>query len=50
MHLDASGQGEGKMSYATKVMVDKATDSIVLENWGTSPVLLQGVHREVGTK
>jgi hypothetical protein len=46
LRLDSSGQGEGKMSYATKITADKRTDSIVLENWGTSPVLLQGVHRE----
>jgi len=46
MHINANGEGQGKMSYATKVTVDKKTDSIVLENWGTSPVLLQGVHRE----
>jgi hypothetical protein len=50
LHLNASGEGEGKMSYATKITADKKTDSIVLENWGTSPVLLQGVHREAGTK
>ena len=50
MHLNPSGEGQGKMTYATKITVDKKTDSIVLENWGTSPVLLQGVHRERGTK
>jgi hypothetical protein len=50
MHLDPSGEGEGKMSYATKITVDKTAGSIVLENWGTSPVLLQGVRREKGSR
>jgi hypothetical protein len=50
MRVNAGGEGEGKMTYATKITVDKNTDSIVLENWGTSPVLLQGVHREKRTK
>jgi len=49
LHIDARGQGEGKMTYATKITEDKKTGSIVLENWGTSPVLLQGVHRETST-
>jgi hypothetical protein len=46
LHLNANGEGEGKMTYATKITEDKKTGSIVLENWGTGPVLLQGVHRE----
>ncbi len=46
LHLNTNGEGEGKMTFATKVTIDKNTGSIVLENWGTSPVLLQGVHRE----
>jgi hypothetical protein len=50
LHLNAGGEGEGKMSYATKITADKKTNSIVLENWGTSPVLLQGVRRVKGPK
>jgi hypothetical protein len=46
LHLGPNGEGEGKMTYATKITEDKKTGSIVLENWGTSPVLLQGVRRE----
>jgi len=46
LRLNTSGEGQGKMTYATKITVDKDSGSIVLENWGTSPVLLQGVHRE----
>jgi hypothetical protein len=49
LHLNANGAGEGKMTYATKITEDKKTGSIVLENWGTGPVLLQGVHRESPT-
>jgi len=46
LHLNANGEGEGKMSYATKITGDAESNTVVLENWGTSPVLLQGVHRE----
>jgi hypothetical protein len=46
MHLNANGEGEGKMSYATKITGDKESGTIILENWGTQPVLLQGVKRE----
>ncbi len=49
LHIKANGEGEGKMTYATKITEDKKTGSVVLENWGTSPVLLQGVHRETST-
>jgi hypothetical protein len=34
------------MTYATKITADKKSNSIVLENYGISPVLLQGVKRE----
>jgi hypothetical protein len=50
MHLNANGEGEGKMSYATKITADKENNAVVLENWGTSPVLLQGVHREKASR
>jgi hypothetical protein len=46
LHLNANGEGEGKMSYATRITADPESNTVVLENWGTSPVLLQGVHRE----
>jgi hypothetical protein len=46
LHLNANGEGEGKMTYATKITADKKSNSIVLENYGISPVLLQGVKRE----
>jgi hypothetical protein len=46
LHINANGEGEGKMTYATKITEDKKTGSIVLENWGIGPVLLQGVRRD----
>ena len=46
IRLKPNGEGEGKMSYATRVTADPESNTVVLENWGTSPVLLQGVRRE----
>jgi hypothetical protein len=46
MHLNADGEGQGTMSVATKVTVNKKTNAIELENFGTSPVLLNNVKRE----
>src|SRR5207244_1272768 len=46
MHINRDGEGEGKMSIATKIEVDQESKSIVLENYGTQPVLLEHVRRE----
>jgi hypothetical protein len=46
MHLNADGEGNGTMSVATKVMADKETRTIQLENYGTTPVMLTSVKRE----
>lgn len=46
MRVGPTGTGEGKMSLFTKVEVDRKTNAIVLENYGTQPVLLQNVRRE----
>jgi hypothetical protein len=46
LHINRDGEGEGKMSIATKVTADKEHNTIVLENYGTQPVLLQSVRRE----
>jgi hypothetical protein len=46
MHINRDGEGEGKMSIATKIEADKESNSIVLENYATQPVLLEKVHRE----
>jgi hypothetical protein len=46
LHLNGDGEGEGKMSVATKITADKENQIITLENYGTQPVLLQSVKRE----
>ena len=46
MHLNNDGEGEGKLSLATKVTMDNAKSAITLENYATQPVLLQSVKRE----
>ena len=46
MRLNADGEGSGTMSVATKVMADKETRTIQLENYNTTPVMLTSVKRE----
>jgi hypothetical protein len=46
LHINANGIGEGKMSLATQITADKENKLIVLENYGTQPVLLNDVRRE----
>lgn len=46
MRLDRDGRGKGKMFIATRVIGDKRNHTIVLENWGTQPVMLKDVRRE----
>src|SRR5262245_30984981 len=46
LHLNRDGEGEGKLSIATKVTAENDKRTIVLENYGTQPVLLQSVKRE----
>ena len=46
LHLNRDGEGEGKMSIATKVIYDKKENMITLENYQTSPVQLTNVKRE----
>lgn len=46
IHMNKDGTGEGKMSMATKVTVDKKRGTIVLENYGTQPVRLNNIRRE----
>ena len=45
LRLNRDGMGEGKMSIATKITLDKERRQIELENYGTQPVLLQSVRR-----
>ena len=46
LRINRDGEGEGKMSVATKITADKENQIITLENYGTQPVLLQSVRRE----
>jgi hypothetical protein len=46
LHVNANGEGEGKMSLATKIIADKEAKQIVLENYASQPVLLQAVRRQ----
>jgi hypothetical protein len=46
LHLNPDGEGEGKISVATKITADKENKIVTLENYTTQPVLLQSVKRE----
>jgi hypothetical protein len=46
MHINRDGEGEGKMSLATKIRFDKEANTIELENYQTQPVLLKSVRRQ----
>ena len=49
MRLAKDGVGEGKMSLFTKITYDKKKNQIVLEDYGSQPVLLTQVRRESAT-
>jgi hypothetical protein len=46
LRLNADGEGEGKMSLATKIIHDKEQNMITLENYNLQPVMLTHVKRE----
>jgi hypothetical protein len=46
MRVDKSGEGDGTMSLATKVIPAKTNNVITLENYGTQRIRLQQVKRE----
>ena len=48
LRINRDGEGEGKMSIATRVIPDKRNNTIVLENYGTQPVMLNHVKRDFG--
>ena len=50
LRLNADGEGEGKMSIATKVIMDKERNTVTLENYETQPVQLTNVKRERSTR
>jgi hypothetical protein len=46
LRLDRNGEGEGKMSLATKITADKDNRLVVLENYDLQPVMLTNIRRE----
>jgi hypothetical protein len=46
LRLNRDGDGEGKMSLATKIIADKENSIVTLENYDIQPVLLNNVKRE----
>jgi hypothetical protein len=46
LRLNHDGEGEGKISVATKIIADKENNVVTLENYDTQPVLLTSVKRE----
>ena len=46
LRLNRDGEGEGKMSIATKIIMDSEANIVTLENYETSPVRLTNVKRE----
>lgn len=46
LRLNRDGEGEGKMSVATKIIPDKDNNIVTLENYDTQPVLLTNIKRE----
>jgi hypothetical protein len=47
MEIDKDGNGKGTLSYATKII--PAGDTIVLENFDTSPIMLTEIKSEKRT-
>jgi hypothetical protein len=50
LHMNRDGEGEGKLSIATRITADSDNKTIVLEDYATQPVLLQHVRREKASK
>ena len=46
LHFGRDGQGEGKMSVATKITADNEHKTIVLEDYANQPVMLHDIKRE----
>jgi hypothetical protein len=46
LRLNRDGEGEGKMSIATKIIADKENNIVTLENYDLQPVMLTNVKAE----
>ena len=44
IRINAKGEGQGKLSLATKLTHNKKTNTIEIENWSSEPVRLNNVH------
>src|SRR4029077_9957182 len=49
LRINKDGEGEGKMSLATKIIADKENNIVPPENYDIQPVLLNNVRRERAT-
>ena len=49
LYLNRDLEGDGTLSFATKIVPDQKNHRIVLENWGTQRIRLNQVHLEKGT-
>jgi hypothetical protein len=49
MHSGSNGEGEGKMSIATKITTDRDGKTIMLEDFQSQPVMLNSIKREKKT-
>ena len=45
LHLNNDGEGDGTLSFATKIIPDAKNRTVVLENWGTQRIRLTQVRR-----
>jgi hypothetical protein len=45
IRLDSKGLGEGKTSLTTRLIVDNEAKTVSLENYATTPAILQNVKR-----
>jgi hypothetical protein len=50
LRLNKDGEGEGKLSLATKIIADKENNIVTLENYDIQPVMLNNVRRERATQ
>jgi hypothetical protein len=50
LRMNRDGEGEGKLSIATKISADSDKKTIYLENYSAQPVLLQHVRSEPASK
>lgn len=50
LRMNRDGEGEGKLSLATKITADSDHKTIILEDYAIQPVLLQHVRREKITR